>query len=59
MLRLTFLSKVWLAIETTIIFFVYPETKGPTLEELANCKYSLSNLLQPCFCANNCHSVRG
>ncbi|KAB5540573.1 MFS transporter [Coniochaeta sp. 2T2.1] len=27
---------VWLAIETTIIYFVYPETKGPTLEELAN-----------------------
>jgi hypothetical protein len=26
---------VWLAIETTIIFFVYVETKGPTLEELA------------------------
>ncbi|EMC98111.1 hypothetical protein BAUCODRAFT_22945 [Baudoinia panamericana UAMH 10762] len=24
----------WLAIETTIIFFLYPETKGPTLEEL-------------------------
>ena len=26
---------VWLAIETTIIYLVYPETKGPTLEELA------------------------
>jgi hypothetical protein len=26
---------VWLAVETTIIFFVYPETKGPMLEELA------------------------
>jgi hypothetical protein len=26
---------VWLAIETTTIFFVYKETKGPTLEELA------------------------
>lgn len=26
---------VWLAIETTVIFFVYPETKGPMLEELA------------------------
>lgn len=26
---------VWLAIEATIIFFVYPETKGPMLEELA------------------------
>lgn len=25
---------IWLAIETTIIWFVYPETKGPTLEEL-------------------------
>ena len=25
---------VWLAIETTIIWFLYPETKGPTLEEL-------------------------
>jgi len=26
---------VWLAIETIIIFFVYPETKGPSLEELS------------------------
>lgn len=26
---------VWLAIETVTIFFVYVETKGPTLEELA------------------------
>ncbi|KIW72334.1 hypothetical protein PV04_00534 [Phialophora macrospora] len=26
---------VWLAIETTTIFFVYPETKGPSLEEVA------------------------
>ncbi|KZO94420.1 MFS transporter [Calocera viscosa TUFC12733] len=26
---------VWTAIETIIIFFVYPETKGPTLEEVA------------------------
>ncbi|KAK4554311.1 hypothetical protein LTR86_008519 [Recurvomyces mirabilis] len=26
---------VWLAIEATIIFFVYPETKGPSLEELS------------------------
>jgi hypothetical protein len=26
---------VWLAIETTIIFFLYVETKGPSLEELA------------------------
>jgi len=25
----------WLAVELTIIYFVYPETKGPTLEELA------------------------
>ena len=25
---------VWLAIETIIIWFLYPETKGPTLEEL-------------------------
>lgn len=25
---------VWLAVETTIIWFLYPETKGPTLEEL-------------------------
>lgn len=25
---------VWLAIETTIIYCVYPETKGPMLEEL-------------------------
>ncbi|KAK1064957.1 hypothetical protein LTR33_011939 [Friedmanniomyces endolithicus] len=26
---------VWLAIESLIIFFVYPETKGPSLEELS------------------------
>ncbi|KAL2870363.1 MFS transporter [Aspergillus lucknowensis] len=26
---------VWLACETLVIFFGYPETKGPTLEELA------------------------
>jgi hypothetical protein len=25
----------WLAVETTIIFFLYPETKGPSLEEVA------------------------
>lgn len=30
--------QVWLAIETAIIFLVYPETKGPTLEELGECK---------------------
>jgi MFS family permease len=30
-----FVYIVWLSIETLIIFFVYPETKGPTLEELA------------------------
>ncbi|PLB44157.1 MFS transporter [Aspergillus steynii IBT 23096] len=26
----------WLVVETTIIFFLYPETKGPTLEEIAH-----------------------
>ncbi|EJT96557.1 general substrate transporter [Dacryopinax primogenitus] len=26
---------VWTAIETIIIFYIYPETKGPTLEEVA------------------------
>ncbi|KAH7357914.1 MFS transporter [Plectosphaerella cucumerina] len=26
---------VWLVVETTVIYFLYPETKGPTLEELA------------------------
>lgn len=26
---------VWLAVETSVIFFVYPETKGPSLEEIA------------------------
>ena len=26
---------VWLAIESLIIYFVYPETKGPSLEELS------------------------
>jgi hypothetical protein len=25
----------WLGVETSVIFFAYPETKGPTLEELA------------------------
>lgn len=30
---------VWLACETLIIWFVYPETKGPTLEELADCEF--------------------
>lgn len=25
---------IWLAVETTVIWFLYPETKGPTLEEL-------------------------
>ncbi|KAH0836146.1 hypothetical protein AYO21_04845 [Fonsecaea monophora] len=26
---------VWLAVETSVIFFVYPETRGPSLEEVA------------------------
>ncbi|KAH1594724.1 hypothetical protein KXX34_001844 [Aspergillus fumigatus] len=26
----------WLVVETTVIFFLYPETKGPTLEEIAH-----------------------
>ncbi|KAH7403177.1 MFS transporter [Cadophora sp. MPI-SDFR-AT-0126] len=26
---------VWLACETTIVYFLYPETKGPSLEEVA------------------------
>ncbi|KAH8587944.1 MFS transporter [Bisporella sp. PMI_857] len=26
---------VWLVCETTIVYFLYPETKGPTLEEIA------------------------
>lgn len=26
---------MWLAIESTIIYFAYPETKGPALEELS------------------------
>ncbi len=32
----------WLAIETVVIFFVYPETKGPTLEELGDRKSALA-----------------
>jgi hypothetical protein len=32
----------WLAVETGIIWFLYPETKGPTLEELADCKWTLT-----------------
>lgn len=31
--------QVWLWCETAIIYFLYPETKGPTLEELACRKY--------------------
>ncbi|KAJ5970190.1 Major facilitator superfamily domain general substrate transporter [Penicillium vulpinum] len=27
---------VWLVIETSIIFFLYPETKGPTLEDISH-----------------------
>jgi MFS family permease len=30
-----FVYVAWLACETTLIFLAYPETKGPTLEELA------------------------
>lgn len=26
---------MWLAFETGTIFFIYPETKGPSLEEVA------------------------
>ena len=25
----------WLAVETTVIYFLYPETKGPSLEEVS------------------------
>jgi len=35
LLRFYIVYVVWLAIETTIIYFVYPETKGPSLEELS------------------------
>lgn len=34
----TYHAQVWLVIETAIIYFLYPETKGPTLEELAYCE---------------------
>lgn len=26
---------MWLAVETSAIYFAYPETKGPSLEEVA------------------------
>lgn len=26
---------IWLAVETSVIFLLYPETKGPSLEEIA------------------------
>lgn len=27
--------QVWLVCETMIVYFLYPETKGPSLEEVA------------------------
>jgi hypothetical protein len=30
----------WLAFEITFVYFLFPETAGRTLEELAFCKYS-------------------
>ncbi|KAH8422599.1 uncharacterized protein LDX57_000352 [Aspergillus melleus] len=30
----------WLIVEATVIFFLYPETKGPTLEQIAH-KFSM------------------
>lgn len=43
-------NQVWLVVETAIVWFLYPETKGPTLEELAYRKsgpdvYNLCNSL--------------
>jgi hypothetical protein len=35
--------KVWLVCETVIIFFLYPETKGPTLEDITHSKRSTSS----------------
>ncbi len=49
---------VWLACESVIIVFLYPETKGPTLEEVAISKCQA----RPSFCsssANLHHSFRG
>lgn len=34
----TKLYQVWLVCEVAIIYFLYPETKGPTLEEIAHSK---------------------
>jgi hypothetical protein len=31
--------QVWLCVETTVIYFLYPETQGPTLEEISRGKY--------------------
>jgi MFS family permease len=36
--------KIWLVVETTIIFFLYPETKGPTLEEISYSKKTIQLL---------------
>jgi len=33
---------VWIVIEVLFIFFLFPETHGKTLEELAFCKFSFS-----------------
>lgn len=32
---------VWIAIEAILIYFLWPETSGRTLEELAFCEYPL------------------
>ncbi|KAF2012974.1 MFS transporter [Aaosphaeria arxii CBS 175.79] len=41
---------VWLLVELATVYFLYPETKGPTLEELAYCKSSRVYPLNHCWC---------
>jgi hypothetical protein len=37
----------WIAFEFLFVYFVYPETSGRTLEELAFCKFSLPSNVPP------------
>jgi hypothetical protein len=43
-------GQAWLVVEGTIVYFLYPETKGPTLEELA---YRKSYKIAPFLLCDN------